>query len=143
MESKVSSTSCFFPQNGDVLKEGEWCSINGTTGEVIKGQKTVKKPEISGDLGTFMKWVDAKRRLKVLTNADTPEDAKVALANGAQGIGLTRTEHMFFATSQRIAAVRRMIACTELQSPAVGEALAELQKYQTQVSKVYGWVSRV
>jgi len=118
--------------NGDVLKEGEWCSINGTTGEVIKGQKTVKKPEISGDLGTFMKWVDAKRRLRVLTNADTPEDAKVAIANGAQGIGLCRTEHMFFATSQRIAAVRRMIACTELQSPAVTEALAELQKYQTQ-----------
>jgi pyruvate,orthophosphate dikinase len=124
-------------QNGDVLKEGEWCSINGTTGEVIKGQKTVKKPEISGDLGTFMKWVDAKRRLKVLTNADTPEDAKVAIANGAQGIGLCRTEHMFFATSQRIAAVRRMIACTELQSPAVTEALAELQKYQTQVSSCF------
>lgn len=118
--------------NGDVLKEGDWCSINGTTGEVIKGQKKVKKPELSGDLGAFMKWVDARRRLKVLTNADTPEDAKVAISNGAQGIGLCRTEHMFFATSQRIAAVRRMIACTELQSPAVKEALAELQGYQTQ-----------
>lgn len=116
-----------------MLKEGDWCSINGTTGEVIKGQKRVKKPELSGDLGAFMKWVDARRRLKVLTNADTPEDAKVAIANGAQGIGLCRTEHMFFATSQRIAAVRRMIACTELQSPAVKEALAELQGYQTQV----------
>jgi pyruvate,orthophosphate dikinase len=60
-----------------VLKEGEWVSINGTTGEVIKGQQPVKKPGLTGDLATFMKWVDAKRRLKVLTNADTPEDAKV------------------------------------------------------------------
>jgi hypothetical protein len=60
-----------------VLKEGEWVSINGTTGEVIKGAQPVKKPGLTGDLATFMKWVDAKRRLKVLTNADTPEDAKV------------------------------------------------------------------
>jgi pyruvate,orthophosphate dikinase len=60
-----------------VLKEGEWVSINGTTGEVIKGQQPVKKPGLTGDLATFMKWVDEKRRLKVLTNADTPEDAKV------------------------------------------------------------------
>lgn len=62
-----------------MLKEGDWCSINGTTGEVIKGQQPVKKPGVTGDLATFMKWVDAKRRLKVLTNADTPEDAKVRL----------------------------------------------------------------
>jgi hypothetical protein len=65
--------------------------------------------------------------------ADTPEDAKVAIANGAQGIGLTRTEHMFFATHQRIAAVRRMIAAVELGSPAAAESLKELQGYQTQV----------
>ena len=64
-------------QNGAVLKEGDFVSINGTTGEVIKGQQPVKKPGVSGDLATFMKWVDAKRRLKVLTNADTPEDSKV------------------------------------------------------------------
>jgi hypothetical protein len=68
-----------------------------------------------------------------LSSADTPEDAKVAIANGAQGIGLTRTEHMFFATHQRIAAVRRMIAAVELGSPAAAEALKELQGYQTQV----------
>eukprot|EP00775_Hariotina_reticulata_P006369 gene6369-6601_t len=117
---------------GALLKEGDWVSINGTTGEVIKGQQPVKKPALTGDLGTFMKWVDAKRRLRVLTNADTPADAKVAIANGAQGIGLTRTEHMFFATHQRIAAVRRMIAAVELGSPAAAEALKELQGYQTQ-----------
>ena len=70
--------------------------------------------------------------MRVLTNADTPEDAQVAVANGAQGIGLCRTEHMFFATAQRIAAVRRMIAAAELHSPVVDEALAEIQGYQTQ-----------
>lgn len=118
--------------NGAVLREGEWVSLNGVTGEVIKGQQPVKKPAMTGDLGTFMKWVDAKRRMRVLTNADTPEDAKVAIQNGAQGIGLTRTEHMFFATHQRIAAVRRMIAAVELGSPAAAEALKELQGYQTQ-----------
>lgn len=64
-------------QNGVVLREGDWVSLNGVTGEVIKGQQPVKKPALTGDLGTFMKWVDAKRRLRVLTNADTPEDAKV------------------------------------------------------------------
>lgn len=66
-------------QNGVVLKEGEWVSINGTTGEVVKGKQPVKKPGLTGDLATFMKWVDAKRRLRVLTNADTPEDAKVII----------------------------------------------------------------
>jgi pyruvate,orthophosphate dikinase len=67
-----------------VLKEGDWCSLNGTTGEVIKGQQPVKKPGLTGDLATFMKWVDGKRRLKVLTNADTPEDAKVGLVAGGE-----------------------------------------------------------
>lgn len=74
-------------QNGVVLKEGEWVSINGTTGEVIKGAQPVKKPGLTGDLATFMKWVDARRRLKVLTNADTPEDAKVGsgVCGGGRG----------------------------------------------------------
>ncbi len=118
---------------GDViLREGDWVSINGTTGEVISGQKPVKKPSLTGDLGTFMEWVDARRKLKVLTNADTPEDALVAISNGAEGIGLCRTEHMFFSTPQRIAAVRRMIAAVELESPAVKEALDELREYQRQ-----------
>ncbi|GBF94914.1 pyruvate phosphate dikinase [Raphidocelis subcapitata] len=117
------------------FKAGAYISINGTTGEVVRGAQPVAKPSSeSGDLATFMKarWVDARRRLKVLTNCDTPQDAKVAISNGAQGIGLCRTEHMFFATAQRIAAVRRMIAAVELRSPAADEALAELQGYQTQ-----------
>ena len=73
---------------------------------------------------------------------DTPEDAKVAVANGAQGIGLCRTEHMFFASAQRIAAMRRMIAAVELRSPKADEALAELQKYQTEVRGVGGQARR-
>ncbi|KAG1677441.1 hypothetical protein FOA52_001896 [Chlamydomonas sp. UWO 241] len=112
------------------IKEGDWVSLNGTTGEIIRGQQPVKDPVVAGDLAQFMSWVDANRRLQVWTNADTPEDAKVARANGAQGIGLTRTEHMFFSTPQRIAAVRRMIAAVELASPAQEEALKELEQYQ-------------
>ncbi len=97
---------------------------------------------IGGDLATFMKWVDAERRLKVLTNADTPEDALAARQAGAEGIGLVRTEHMFFASAQRIAAVRRMIAATELGSPAAAEALAELQKFQCQdFEGIFRWGS--
>lgn len=75
--SPVDCCCSFIIQNGAVLHEGEWVSLNGVTGEVIKGQQPVKKPAMTGDLGTFMKWVDAKRRMRVLTNADTPEDAKV------------------------------------------------------------------
>ena len=64
-----------------------------------------------------MAWVDKYRKLGVLTNADTPEDSKIARDNGAQGIGLVRTEHMFFSSPERIAAVRRMIAAMELNAP--------------------------
>jgi len=114
------------------IKEGDWISLNGTTGEIIQGQQKTKEPEISGNLATLMTWVDTNRKLGVMTNADTPEDALVARKNGAEGIGLCRTEHMFFSSPQRIAAVRRMIAATELHSPAVNEALDELQAYQRQ-----------
>lgn len=114
------------------LHEGEWISINGTTGEVIKGKQEVAKPAMSGDLGQFMSWVDKHRRLQVWTNADTPEDAKEARNNGAQGIGLTRTEHMFFSTPQRIAAVRRMIGAVELDSPSQQDALDALGQFQTE-----------
>lgn len=77
-----------------------------------------------------MGWVDEHRRLKVWANADTPEDAKIALNNGAQGIGLVRTEHMFFSTPERIHAMRRMIAEEELHAEGIEEALAELKNYQ-------------
>lgn len=97
------------------IKEGDWLSLNGASGEVLSGQQPTKEPKVAGLLAEFMEWADEHRRLKVLTNCDTPEDALVARKNGAQGIGLIRTEHMFFATPERIAAVRRMIAAEELE----------------------------
>ena len=97
-----------FTAAGEIIKAGDWISIDGTSGEVIKGQVDTIPPVISGDFGTFMKWADGIRKLKVRTNADTPGDAKKAVEMGAEGIGLCRTEHMFF-EGDRIIAVREMI----------------------------------
>lgn len=92
-----------------MISEGEWISLNGSTGEVILGKQPLSPPAMSDDLETFMSWADEIRHLKVMANADTPEDAIAARNNGAQGIGLCRTEHMFFASDERIKAVRKMI----------------------------------
>ena len=95
--------------NGRVtIQEGDWLSLNGTTGEVVQGRETLADAVVSGALETFMTWVDGMRALRVRTNADTPKDAAVARSFGAEGIGLCRTEHMFFEDS-RILAMRRMI----------------------------------
>src|SRR6185295_17305227 len=83
-------------------------SIDGSTGTVFAGEVPTTKPKVSGDFGTLMGWADKTRKLLVRTNADTPHDARVAREFGAQGIGLTRTEHMFF-EGDRIVAVREMI----------------------------------
>ncbi len=91
-----------------VIKQGDFLTLNGSTGEVILGKVPTIEPELSGDFGTFMSWVDEFRKLKVRTNADTPHDANVARRFGAEGIGLCRTEHMFF-EGDRIDAVREMI----------------------------------
>lgn len=112
------------------LSEGDYISINGTTGEVLKDKQPTKKPELSGKLADFMSWADSVRRMRVLTNCDTPNDARVARENGAQGIGLVRTEHMFFATPERILAVRKMIAAEELHASESTEALNTLKNYQ-------------
>jgi len=90
------------------LKEGDVVTIDGSTGEVMLGAVDTIKPELSGDFGTIMKWADARRRMNVRTNAETPLDAKTALEFGAEGIGLCRTEHMFF-DAERIQNVREMI----------------------------------
>jgi len=96
-------------QLGDApLAEGDWLSLDGSTGEVMLGRVPTVEPELSGDFATLMEWADAARRLRVRTNADTPEDARRARSFGAEGIGLCRTEHMFFG-EDRIAIVRRMI----------------------------------
>eukprot|EP00284_Hemiselmis_tepida_P018593 CAMPEP_0174930390 /NCGR_PEP_ID=MMETSP1355-20121228/31135_1 /TAXON_ID=464990 /ORGANISM="Hemiselmis tepida, Strain CCMP443" /LENGTH=947 /DNA_ID=CAMNT_0016176681 /DNA_START=131 /DNA_END=2971 /DNA_ORIENTATION=- len=113
---------------GKTYSTGDWLSLNGNTGEVIEGREALAPPTISGDLGTFMGWVDERRKVKVFTNADTPEDAAEARRNGAQGIGLVRTEHMFFASDERLMAVREMVmADSEAQRK---KALGKLLPYQ-------------
>lgn len=90
------------------LREGDTITIDGTSGEVMLGEVPTVQPELVGDFGVLMGWADKVRRLKVRTNAETPEDCRVARDFGAEGIGLCRTEHMFFEAS-RITAVRQMI----------------------------------
>ncbi len=92
----------------DVYNEGDWLSLNGSTGDVFLGQVPTKEAELTGDFGALMELADRHRRLGVRANADTPEDAKAARGFGAKGIGLCRTEHMFF-EGDRIRAVREMI----------------------------------
>ena len=111
----------------DRLEEGDYISLNGSTGTVYRGQIATVQPELSGDFGMIMSWADEIRRLKVRTNADNPKDAAQALAFGAEGIGLCRTEHMFF-EEERIPAIRQMIlAETEEERRA---ALAKLLPFQ-------------
>ena len=97
-----------FKINDLVIKENDIITIDGSTGEVIKGEVPTIKPDISGDFSTIMSWADNYRKLKVRTNAETPIDTKVAREFGAEGIGLCRTEHMFF-DEERILYVRQMI----------------------------------
>ena len=113
---------------GDVVvKEGDWISINGSTGEVILGKEELVEPSLSGDFARFMEWVDEFRTLGVRTNADTPQDARKAVEFGAEGIGLCRTEHMFF-EGDRILAMREMILASTLEERKA--ALAKLLPYQ-------------
>ena len=97
-----------FKINDLVIKENDIITIDGSTGEVIKGEVPTIKPDMSGDFSTIMSWADNYRKLKVRTNAETPIDTKVAREFGAEGIGLCRTEHMFF-DEERILYVRQMI----------------------------------
>ncbi len=114
--------------NGKVtVHEGDWISIDGARGTVIKGRKDVIKPELDDDYRKFMTWVDEFRKMKVRTNADSPEDSKRALEFGAEGIGLCRTEHMFFG-DERILAIRKMIVATTIEDRK--DALAALLPYQ-------------
>ncbi len=97
-----------FSVNGTRVKRGDWITVDGTSGRVILGQAPLIDPELGEDFRQLMRWADKVRRLKVRTNADTPGDAAVARSFGAEGIGLCRTEHMFFA-GERIDYVRQMI----------------------------------
>ena len=104
----VDETTNRFMVGGKVIREGDFISLNGSTGEVILGKAPLIAPAMTGSFGVFMSWADAVRRLKVRANADTPRDARVARAFGAEGIGLCRTEHMFFA-EDRIPIMQEMI----------------------------------
>ncbi len=97
---------------GRELKEGETVTIDGATGEVMLGEVPTVQPELSGDFGTLMRWADTHRRMRVRANAETPNDCRAARSFGAEGIGLCRTEHMFF-DSVRIANVRQMILAAD------------------------------
>jgi pyruvate, orthophosphate dikinase len=112
---------------GNVIKEGDIISLNGSTGEVMLGHVPTIPPELSGEFAIFMKWADDIRKLKVRTNADTPADAKQAVVFGAEGIGLCRTEHMFFA-QDRIPIVQEMILAAD--EVARREALDKLMPFQ-------------
>lgn len=112
---------------GVEIKEGEVITLDGTTGEVINGAVALKDAELTGDFGVFMGWADEVRKLKVRTNADTPHDAQVARKFGAEGIGLCRTEHMFF-DPMRIKHMREMILAENEEARRA--ALAKLLPYQ-------------
>ena len=119
--------SCFYV-NDTKVSEGDYISLDGSTGNVYLGQIPTEEAKLAGDFETFMGWADEIRTLKVYTNADTPRDAKHAVEFGAQGIGLCRTEHMFFA-EDRIAAIREMIVSkTVEQRKAALDKLLPMQR---------------
>jgi len=126
----VDYKSQTFKVGSKVVKKGDYISIDGSTGEVMLGQVTTIDPRLSGDFAVLMEWADEIRKLKVRTNADTPADAKKARELGAEGIGLCRTEHMFFG-EHRIDSVRQMI----LSSPDVKNLKAKIAGIEKELAK--------
>lgn len=123
----ISESQRIFTVNSLSIREGDYITLNGTTGEVILGEAPLITPELTSDFGIFMKWVDEFKKIGVRTNADTPHDAEVARNFGAEGIGLCRTEHMFF-DPERISAVREMILADDTEGRQA--ALAKLLPMQ-------------
>ncbi len=121
-EKKTLKTS-----DGKTFKEGDYLSIDGSTGNVYEGKLEMQEASISGDFGVFMSWADEARDLSIRTNADTPKDAKQAREFGAEGIGLCRTEHMFF-EKDRIFNFRKMICATTVEERKA--ALEKILPYQ-------------
>jgi pyruvate,orthophosphate dikinase len=113
---------------GQTFRKGDIITIDGSNGQVLKGAVSMLQPELSGDFAAIMEWADAVRRMKVRTNAETPLDARMARSFGAEGIGLCRTEHMFF-DGERIVAMREMIlADTEKERRAALAKLLPMQR---------------
>ena len=123
-ELKVFEEDKYIELGGHKIKEGDYISLDGSTGKIYLGDIQTVEASISGNFQRIMAWADAARRLKVRTNADTPEDAANAVRMGAEGIGLTRTEHMFF-NPDRIPKIRRMILSdtTEEREAALNELI--------------------
>ena len=128
-EIQVDYKTESFTANGRTIHRMDWVSLDGTAGEVLHGPVQTIVPELTGDFGTIMQWVDEIRRLNVRANADTPHDAQVARNFGAQGIGLCRTEHMFF-EGNRIDAMREMILAIDRPNREI--ALAKILPMQRQ-----------
>ncbi|GET23866.1 pyruvate, phosphate dikinase [Prolixibacter sp. NT017] len=124
---KIDYKNRSFVADGKTYKEGDWISLNGSTGEVYDGKVITRNPDLSGDFGHIMDLSDKFTRMHVRTNADTPKDAQVARNFGAQGIGLCRTEHMFF-EGERIKAMREMILASDEEGRR--KALDKLLPYQ-------------
>jgi pyruvate,orthophosphate dikinase len=126
-EARIDEEAGELKVRGRVLKAGDLITIDGSRGEVLFGKAAMIEPQLSGDFSTLMGWADAIRRLKVRANAETPLDARTAVQFGAEGIGLCRTEHMFF-DAERIAAVREMILADDEAGRRV--ALAKIAPFQ-------------
>jgi len=126
-ELEIDYKKRIFKANNKTVKQGDFISLDGSTGDVMLGKVPTVDPELSGNFGTIMKWSDEIRTLGVRTNADTPHDAQVARGFGAEGIGLCRTEHMFF-EGDRIKAMREMILAENLAGRK--KALAKLLRMQ-------------
>jgi len=124
---RINDVQKFFTAGSATVKEGEIITINGSTGEVILGAAKLIEPELSGEFAEILTWADSFRTLGVRANADTPHDSKVARDFGAEGIGLCRTEHMFF-DGDRIDAVREMILADNEEGRR--KALAKVKPYQ-------------
>lgn len=123
----VDPEARLFTTDDRTVREGDWITLDGTTGRVLDGQVRMVEPELSEHFERLMEWADAARRLRVRANADTPADARAAVRFGAEGIGLCRTEHMFF-EGDRIDAMREMILAPE--EPARRRALDKLLPMQ-------------
>ncbi len=126
-ELKIDYDKEVMEVNGNTIRKGDLITIDGSLGEIMLGDLPTIEPEIGGDMAVLMEWADAVRRMKVRANADTPHDAKVAREFGAQGIGLCRTEHMFF-DGDRIDAVREMILADDTEGRK--KALAKILPMQ-------------
>lgn len=127
-EISVDSGAKCFTVNGRTIREGDVISLNGSLGEVIDGAVPVEEPKLTGDFNVFMGWADECRTLGVRTNADTPEDTALAIRFGAEGIGLCRTEHMFFEGDRRPVVQAMILAETDLERQAELDALLVFQR---------------